>query len=883
MKTIFFLLASVACLGQAAYTGIHGVTSVSNPSVGPLNLSGLAAHAMVHVCYVASTSSFPGDIEAGSTTRLDNLGNTYNCTTRNEDGDVRTASCSVIGPSVSSSMTFTAPNGFWQSMTVAVYVGITSGPDQTASSESAVGSGSVTPTNNDELVVSCMGDSGVGAPGSPSSPPSFTGIDLYQRAGASAEGVGNSYQIQTTATTVNPAWGGVSGANAGVTQSLFSISAPAPLTVTATTLPEGFVSVTYSKQLQASGGVQPYTWTVASGTLPAGLTLSAGGLISGTPTGAVSATPLGFLVTDSNSSTGPLPATGTTPLTIASAALSITSSATAATGTQYASYPGYTVTATGGTQGAGYVFSFNNSNISAGAGLPEGMVLNSGTGAVSSSAIGGQGTYKVQMIVTDSLGATATQLVTFALAGSTAFLANIFPSNSIFRTPIDLADCSTCIVDTSPAAAFIPGYLTEKLKIQFGSGPGGAGFTPNGHPVFEVPYNQALVGVTNTTYQCYFGVGPGCPTSPTTAPIPGNQPVEDSTACGTACDSHTATYLESGGGNPAALYEMYQGVPTGRPATAWTETSNALWSNVGTNAMILNGTTDAAGLPIAPLLYYPEEVIGSGTPTSPNGSITNACRMDLGQTINYYVWPATTNFTGVGHCTATGGGTIPVNSQLSQSSPPASCVGPGPSTNAGSPMGELYRIKASDSGPSCLATSPMSTIIFAGMKKFGCYIADNGAIGGIDGTPDTRWVDTDLACLGNIALSEWEPVNVSNIQISNNSLQAGTSSGTAPAITSACPTSPATQGQTYSFTVTATGSPTPTFGVLSGTLPSGLTLNTASGVISGTPLGGGTSSFTLEAVNGVSPAATQACSMTVVPVSPTIGAAGGFSAAGVIQ
>jgi hypothetical protein len=37
--------------------------------------------------------------------------------------------------------------------------------------------------------------------------------------------------------------------------------------------------------LLASGGTPPYAWSVASGSLPAGLALSAGGMLSGTPTG----------------------------------------------------------------------------------------------------------------------------------------------------------------------------------------------------------------------------------------------------------------------------------------------------------------------------------------------------------------------------------------------------------------------------------------------------------------------------------------------------------------------------------------------------------------------------------------------------------------------
>ena len=41
----------------------------------------------------------------------------------------------------------------------------------------------------------------------------------------------------------------------------------------------------YNQTLAATGGKQPYSWTLVSGSsLPAGLTLSTGGVISGTPT-----------------------------------------------------------------------------------------------------------------------------------------------------------------------------------------------------------------------------------------------------------------------------------------------------------------------------------------------------------------------------------------------------------------------------------------------------------------------------------------------------------------------------------------------------------------------------------------------------------------------
>jgi endoglucanase len=40
---------------------------------------------------------------------------------------------------------------------------------------------------------------------------------------------------------------------------------PAPLAVTTTSLPGGTVGETYSARLSATGGVTPYTWSLASG------------------------------------------------------------------------------------------------------------------------------------------------------------------------------------------------------------------------------------------------------------------------------------------------------------------------------------------------------------------------------------------------------------------------------------------------------------------------------------------------------------------------------------------------------------------------------------------------------------------------------------------
>lgn len=83
----------------------------------------------------------------------------------------------------------------------------------------------------------------------------------------------------------------------------------------------------------------------------------------------------------------------------------------------------------------------------------------------------------------------------------------------------------------------------------------------------------------------------------------------------------------------------------------------------------------------------------------------------------------------------------------------------------------------------------------------------------------------------------------------------GTTSVTdSPAFTSSTPPS-ATEGTPYSFTVTATGNPSPGFAVTAGSLPAGLNLNGTTGDITGTPTTPGSSTFTITASNGTAPEA----------------------------
>jgi Putative Ig domain len=79
---------------------------------------------------------------------------------------------------------------------------------------------------------------------------------------------------------------------------------PTPTIVVApATLPNGTFNAAYSQTITASGGTAPYAFAVTAGSLPAGLTLSAAGVLSGTPTAAGSSS-FTVTATDANNFLG---------------------------------------------------------------------------------------------------------------------------------------------------------------------------------------------------------------------------------------------------------------------------------------------------------------------------------------------------------------------------------------------------------------------------------------------------------------------------------------------------------------------------------------------------------------------------------------------------
>ena len=82
----------------------------------------------------------------------------------------------------------------------------------------------------------------------------------------------------------------------------------------------------------------------------------------------------------------------------------------------------------------------------------------------------------------------------------------------------------------------------------------------------------------------------------------------------------------------------------------------------------------------------------------------------------------------------------------------------------------------------------------------------------------------------------------------------------APVITTS-PVISGTVGAPYRYDVNATGNPVPTYSLSAA--PSGMTINSSSGLISWTPPGPGSFGVTVVAANGVLPNATQSYTLNV--------------------
>ena len=179
----------------------------------------------------------------------------------------------------------------------------------------------------------------------------------------------------------------------------YTIQIAAPtVTIAPATLPDGTSGTAYSQTLLGSGGIAPYTFSVGAGALPTGLTLSASGELTGTPT---AAGPFNFTVAveDANAQPGSV-AYG---LTIDSATL-VLSPGGLPNGTAASAYD-VLLSASGGVAPYSYAIT--------GGTLPAGLALDAG-GSLSGTPTAA-GTFNFAATVTDSSGPPSAATRAYAL------------------------------------------------------------------------------------------------------------------------------------------------------------------------------------------------------------------------------------------------------------------------------------------------------------------------------------------------------------------------------------------------------------------------------------------------------------------------------------
>jgi hypothetical protein len=119
---------------------------------------------------------------------------------------------------------------------------------------------------------------------------------------------------------------------------------------------------------------------------------------------------------------------------------------------------------------------------------------------------------------------------------------------------------------------------------------------------------------------------------------------------------------------------------------------------------------------------------------------------------------------------------------------------------------------------------------------------------------------------GNVVIS-WAQTSSKALYIKSIEIIYTTVVNAVPVVSAGSPAG--TVGAVFTYNISATNTPT-SYALASGTLPAGLSLNTATGAITGTPTAAGASSVTVTATNSIGTSAAATLSFTIAKASQTI-------------